>query len=288
METKQSVEEMRRIQADLPYCCMLAIPSEQRRGGLALLWKEDVKLHIQTYSPNHIEALILNGLDPSWRLTDFYGWPEEQKKRESSQLLKHLHTRFSVPWLCCGDFNEILQSLEKQGRLPKQQQPMMEFRAALLHCGLVDLGFQGNIFTWNKGHLGDAFVQERLDRACANSEWQSLFPHAEVFHIQSSYSNHNPIFINIFVPNQICRKKKVPRRFEEKWAYHEGCEAIIRATWEVESGASSPMYRLFEKIRRCRQALFGWSRNTVGNFKTRIQEKQTTLEELALQNNLAN
>ena len=27
METKQSMEEMLRIQADLPYCCMLAVPS---------------------------------------------------------------------------------------------------------------------------------------------------------------------------------------------------------------------------------------------------------------------
>ena len=52
METKQLVEEMQRIQADLPYRCMLIIPSEQRRGGLALLWKEDVDLHIQTYSPS--------------------------------------------------------------------------------------------------------------------------------------------------------------------------------------------------------------------------------------------
>ena len=77
METKQLVEEMRRIHADLPYRCMLIVPSEQRRGGLALLWKEDVDLHIQTYSPNHIDALTLNGSDPLWRLTGFYGWLKE-------------------------------------------------------------------------------------------------------------------------------------------------------------------------------------------------------------------
>jgi len=267
---------------------MLAIPSEQRRGGLALLWMEDVDLHIQTYSPNHIDALILNGSDPPWRLTGFYRWPEEQRKRESWQLLKHLHTRFAVPWLCCGDFNEILQSSEKQGRLPKQQQPMMEFRVALLHCGLVDLGFQGNIFTWNNGHPRDAFVQEWLDKACANSEWRSLFPHAKVIHIQSSYSDHNPIIINISMPNQTYRKKKIPGRFEEKWAYHEGCEAVVRVAWDAKSGVGSPMFRLFEKIRRCRQALIEWSRNIVGNFKTKIQERQSALEELALQNNPAN
>ena len=138
---------------------MLAVLSERRRGGLALLWKEDVELRIQTYSPNHNSALILNGSNPPWRLTGLYGWSEEQRKRESWQLLKHLHTRFLVPWLCCGNFNEILQSSEKQGRLPKQQQPMMEFWAAFLHCGLVDLGFQGNIFTWNNGRPGDALFK---------------------------------------------------------------------------------------------------------------------------------
>lgn len=58
MEIKQSVAEMRRIQADLPYRCMVVIPSVRRRGGLALLWIEDVDLHVQTYSPNHMDALI--------------------------------------------------------------------------------------------------------------------------------------------------------------------------------------------------------------------------------------
>ena len=82
---------------------------------------------------------------------------------------------------------------------------MMEFQAALLHCGLVDLGFQGNIFTWNNGHPRDAFVQEQLDKACATSEWRYFSPHAKVIHIQSSYSDHNLIIINISMPNQICR-----------------------------------------------------------------------------------
>jgi len=151
MEMKRLVEEMQQIQADLPYRYMLVVPSIQRKGGLALLWNEEVDLHIQTYSLNPIDAFIFNNSNPPWRLTGFYGWLEEQWRKESCQLLKHLHTRFSIPWLCCSDFNEILHSFEKQGRLPKQQQPMMEFRSALLHCGLLDLGFQGNIFTWNNG-----------------------------------------------------------------------------------------------------------------------------------------
>ena len=48
---------------------------------------------------------------------------------------------------------------EKQGKLPRPLRLMQEFREAFLHCGLVDLGFRGNIFTWSNGHLGDDFVQ---------------------------------------------------------------------------------------------------------------------------------
>lgn len=138
---------MRQIQAGLPYCCMLAVSSIRRSGRLALLWMKEVDLHIQTFTLNHIDALILNDLNTPWRLTGFYGWLEELRKHESWKLLRHLHTRHSPPWLCVGDFNESLTFKEKQGGLPKSLNLMQAFWASLLRCGLVDLGFQGNILT---------------------------------------------------------------------------------------------------------------------------------------------
>lgn len=77
METKQTVNEMRWIQAGLPYRCMLAVPSVRRCGGLALLWMDEIDLHVQMYLPNHINAMILN-MNSTWRFTGFYGWPDEQ------------------------------------------------------------------------------------------------------------------------------------------------------------------------------------------------------------------
>ena len=67
-----------------------------------------------------------------------------------------------------------------------------------------------------------------------------------------------------------------------------GYEEVIRASWESNIGGRSPMYHLFEKIKKCRQALVTWSSTTFGNFKTQIQEKQMALEELALQNDPQN
>ena len=81
-----------------------------------------------------------------------------------------------MPWVCIGDYNEILSSDERQGRLPKAQALVQAFRSALLHCNLTDLWYVGNAFTWNNGRHGDAYVQQRLDRACATVEWRELFP----------------------------------------------------------------------------------------------------------------
>ena len=119
METKQTVEEMKWIQGELHYDSMLAVPCLGRRGGLAMLWKNEMDLHIQTYTKNHIDALIMSNQNSPWRITGFYGKPEEQLRHEIWLLLKHLKSRSSTPWLCIGDYNEILASREKEGGNPK-------------------------------------------------------------------------------------------------------------------------------------------------------------------------
>ena len=149
---------------------------------------------------------------------------------------------------------------------------MEEFRTTLAQCGLSDLGFQGNIFTWRNGRRGDDFVQERLDRACATLEWRDLFPQAKVKHIQAAYSDHNPISLSTQVTSPMTKRKKIPKRFEEKWSTHPECELIILEAWNASTEAGSPMYRLFNKIKRCRMSLVEWSR-TLGNSKALLDDK---------------
>lgn len=154
-----------------------------------------MNLQVQTYTQNHIDALVL--IDPMkpWRITGFYGKPEEHLSHETWSLLRHLQTRNSYPWVCIGDYNEIPASEEKQGRLPKAQHLMQEFRSVLIQCGLIDLGFMGNWFTWNNGREGDTYVQLRLDQAYATLEWREIFSQAQVCHLIASYSDHIPILL---------------------------------------------------------------------------------------------
>lgn len=116
-----------------------------------------------------------------------------------------------------GDYIEILTLDKKKGGLPRSLQHMIDFRATLLHCALVDLGFQVKIFTWNNECSGEAFVQERFERACATIEWRSLYPRTRVRNVQGTYSDHIPVLIETQKLDHQCRKKKLPRRFKEKW-----------------------------------------------------------------------
>ena len=40
---------------------LLDFSREGRGGGVAIMWKKDVDLLVDTYSPNHIDAIINKG-----------------------------------------------------------------------------------------------------------------------------------------------------------------------------------------------------------------------------------
>ena len=121
-----------------------------------------------------------------------------------------------------GDYNEILSFEEKQGRISKAYAPMIAFWSTFLHCGLIDVGFHGNIFIRNNGRSGDAFIQERIDEA-----WRELFLRSWVVHLSTSYLNHIPILLFIHTAREVGKRKIIPHRFEEKWASHPKCGSII-------------------------------------------------------------
>nr|POF06807.1 hypothetical protein CFP56_66892 [Quercus suber] len=50
-----------------------------------------------------------------WRFTGIYCNLETSKREESWKLLEQLSRSCDLPWVCMGDFNEIMHSGEKEG-----------------------------------------------------------------------------------------------------------------------------------------------------------------------------
>ena len=110
------------------------------------------------------------------------------------EMIRGLSRKFSLPWLCAGDFNKILKSHEKMGGVPRRESEMRAFRNMVDECELLDLGYTGLKFTW-RGTRPCGVVFERLDRAFANSAWLELNPTTRVQHFRAHSSDHNPILI---------------------------------------------------------------------------------------------
>lgn len=131
----------------------------------------------------------------------------------------------------------------------------MAFQDATNICKLVDLGFQGAAFTWTNNRDVEAHVQGRLDRAMATATWLECFPAYKVTHVAGTVSDHLALLVSLKARQGTQRRKKVVRRFEEKWATVPACEEVIRSAWQQTVTGGSPMFELSQKITRCRHAL---------------------------------
>ncbi|GMY22353.1 hypothetical protein FCV25MIE_17594 [Fagus crenata] len=101
----------------MKYDGALCVSRIRTGGGLALLWNDRMRVQVTSYSRSHIDASVEDkGTGKKFHLTGFYGNPETHKRRESWALLKHLSHLSSSPWVCIGDFNEVLDNVERVGR----------------------------------------------------------------------------------------------------------------------------------------------------------------------------
>ena len=142
--------------------------------------------------------------------------------------MRRLKSKFTIPWLCAGDFNEIAKAEEKLGGGLRPVRQMEAFRDILDECGFKDLRFVEGKYTWCRGLWGDNTIWKRLDRAVATMNWIKLFPTTKVLHLECGSSNHKPIII---LPKGIQKKCQKPWRFEQMWLEDASCSEVVDLAW---------------------------------------------------------
>ncbi|MBA0820419.1 hypothetical protein Gohar_022114, partial [Gossypium harknessii] len=165
METKIAENRMEKVRRQCGFNYRIDVGANGSRGGLCLAWKEDVHVQLRNYSKNHIDILIKeNDNDKLWCFTGFYGAPSSSLREETWNLLRQLGNDYKSLWLVCRDFNKVLYSFEKVSGVPREEHRIEAFRMALDDCHLVDMGYSGNWFTWERGKLPNTNIRDRLDR----------------------------------------------------------------------------------------------------------------------------
>lgn len=119
-----------------------------------------------------------------------------------------------VSWVVMGDLDEVAWHFEKEGSAiwnPKRKRYLIDF---MTDNNLMDLGYKGHIFTWERSLGNTSFVKERLDRALSNTSWREKWPNTTITIGTRIESDHSLLVLEC---NPTSSKSKRNFKFEAKW-----------------------------------------------------------------------
>ncbi|KAM0903186.1 hypothetical protein ACQ4PT_018814 [Festuca glaucescens] len=241
METRMGEEKARGLQRDLGFPNAIVVKSEGLSGGLMLLWGRGITVAELSKSKSHIDVLL--SCDKlritHWRLTGFYGEPRRERRKNSWYLLRFLRAQSDAPWLCLGDFNEVLAADEQFGGLGREQWQIRGFKEAVEDCGFADLGYHGLPYTWDNRQGDGSNIKVRLDRALGDHKFMAELGETEVFHLPLTESDHCALLVEVrqrAAGSSRKSRKPKPFRYENMWQRHGEYKEFVNQCWDPGPG----------------------------------------------------
>ncbi|KAF9621696.1 hypothetical protein IFM89_026589 [Coptis chinensis] len=162
------------------------------------------------------------------------------------------------------------------GRPDPKKSHIDAFQEMVYNCGLIDVGYVGNIFTWCNGQEGLSRMYQRLDRVLCNPFWRTSFAEAQVIHISTIHSDHKILLVQLHPKKS---KLKRPFRFESMWTTDPTCKEVIKAAMQIEFDGSSS-YAFCRNLTLCRRELLKWNQKEFGYLQTQMKEIDNQLKQL--------
>ncbi|XP_065635520.1 uncharacterized protein LOC136070080 [Quercus suber] len=159
------------------------------------------------------------------------------RRHEAWSELRRLNHHPTVPWICMGDFNELVSQEGKLGGAQRPNYQMQLFRDVIDECGFMDLGLQIN-------------------------------------HLRCDSSDHVPILLSLSGLGPPPRNK--PFRFEEMWLSDSQCGDIVEATWRSMLDNDSDD-AILTRVERCGRDLAWWDKNCFGNVRRELLKSRHLL-----------
>ncbi|XP_019168526.1 PREDICTED: uncharacterized protein LOC109164444 [Ipomoea nil] len=229
METKVGREHDESIRVNLGFDGLFYVDLVRLGGGMALLWRKNNTANLLSFPKNHIDIKVSIAGFPECRMTCYCGFPERQRRNESWELIKLLASKFDLPWVMIGDFNDLLFQHEKRGGNLHPDRLLRGFGDAIEKCGLSQMSMGGYQFTWEKGKGTTSWIEERLDKVLSTNSWNSIVLGARVTNLLTRKSDHSVLFLEIRDPSGGRSGRGRGFRFESAWLYDEGCRRVVES-----------------------------------------------------------
>lgn len=92
------------------------VEPEGLSGGLALWWVNELKVDVECASKNAIHTVITEkGSNSRWAASFIYGCPSRHGREKVWDDIRDWAHIIGLPWLCMGDFNQVMSIEDKGG-----------------------------------------------------------------------------------------------------------------------------------------------------------------------------
>ncbi|KAG4182229.1 hypothetical protein ERO13_A09G031322v2, partial [Gossypium hirsutum] len=279
-ETKVKSHNFSRIRTLCRMEGCLAVSAEGKSGGLALLWREGMKVMMQNYSKYHIDSLVC--LDDGMRLrfTGFYGQADPNNRNLSWDMLRRVKGTVNEGWIVAGDFNAILNNAEKEGGRKKPRSSMEDFCKLIEELALVDVKTTNGWFTWTNNREGPDLVKERLDRFLISDNLVGNMPFLTTKIVRQSKSDHEAIIMDTLgsKPRDYNINPRTWFRYDACWNKEADARDIITSIWSKtwQKGSTDIM----GKIEMVGKKLGGWQYKKLKQMRTQMGTLQANINKV--------
>jgi exonuclease III len=216
----------------------------------------------------YVKSLLRNKSDGfKWALVSVYGPAQDNFKEAFLAELVNMTSHVSEPILIGGDFNLLRKSADKNNNNFNTRWPFL-FNAVIDGLSLREFELSGRQFTWANSR--DIPTYEKLDRILVSTEWELKFPRATVTAHSRDISDHTPLILS-FGDNPMATAQP-EFKFELGWLLRDGFKEMVSQIWSRDYGGASALVRWQNKLRKLRQYLRGWAKNTSGSNKKEKKE----------------
>ncbi|XP_039066344.1 uncharacterized protein LOC120211945 [Hibiscus syriacus] len=226
----------------------------------------------------HISNQFINGIFRpkevnTWaQFIAIYANPNGSKRKHLWSQLEALAPNDNTPWIMGGDLNVILDVDERRGGATTHTNGSRLFANFMHSTGLLDLGFHGPPFTWNRGNL-----QQRLDRCLGNTKWISTFPNSQVLHLDRIGSDHRPLLLRLTTDKQ--DHKNRPFRCIAAWQEHHEFKDFIKSIWKENGELNENISTFKTEVKKWNSYVFGHigkkEKNLIGTTERNRQSSTT-------------
>lgn len=161
--------------------------------------------------------------------------------------------------IAAGDFNSVTKREEVSNPGSFDNHRSAKFNEWIFDEALVDLGFNGQCFTWKRGNENSNFRGARLDRALCSIDRLERSTKTKVHHLAAINSDHCPILISIGDWSEV---RPSDFRYQGAWATHLNFLNIVGDNWNKED-------IVWNNSKNMATTLKAWNNITFGNIHQR-------------------